>query len=429
MTDNTLTSTSVEKIKLIFFRFISTYLLIYNLPFPIKDIVYLEIIANFYIETSRLLTLWIGRNIFGITGLTHFFSNSGDTTFNYVEITTVFFLSIIVTTFWTLKDRKVTSFEKYKTFHNWFRVYLRFSLGSIMIFYGAIKLIKSQFPDPSLLELLQPIGNASPMRLVWTFMGYSEAYCAFTGGAEILGGVLLAFPQTTLLGVLLCMGVISNIMMLNFFYDVPVKIFSSHLMFMCLFLLGKDLNRLIKVLILNQTVEKEEIRPLFTKTWKNNLAQITKAVFLSTVVLSSLQTADNSRKSYGDLAIKSPLYGVWEVEEFEQDGKILPPLLTDETRWRRVILDSPKDFVIHYMTNLQEPFNVTFQPEGKIFLTKIDPSSRGNFQVEIFDDNFIKLTGELKTHKIIAKLRKKDISKFLLKSRGFNWVNEFPYNR
>lgn len=416
-----------SKTKLIVFRFFCSYLVIYNLPFPIRVVFYLDGISRLYEDTMTLLVLWVGQNILGLSALTRFYNGSGDTTFNYVEILTFFFLALLTTLIWSIRDLKVTNYE---VLSKWLRVYLRFSLSFIMIVYGSIKVIKSQFPDPSLVKLIQPIGNSSPMGLVWTFMGASEAYCIFTGGAEMLAGILLAFPQTTTLGVLLSIGVISNIVMLNFSYDVPVKVFSSHLLMMSIFLIKDDLKRLIKLFIFNQTVEKAELEPLFTKAWQNHLAQLTKAVFLIMVVTSSLQTADMRRNSYGDLGTKSPLYGIWDVEEFEYDGKVLLPLTTDEIRWRRLIFDSPKQVAIHFMTNVQEPFDINFDPQRKIFLTKIsDPSVKGEFFVEPLEDTVIKLTGQLRSYKIIAKLRKIDDSKFLLKSRGFNLVNEYPYNR
>src|SRR5947199_1204250 len=105
-----------------------------------------------------------------------------------------------------------------------------------MLSFGAYKVIKSQFPAPSLDRLLEPYGDSSPMGLLWTFMGASKAYTIFGGFAEMLGGALLTVRRTTLLGALVCIGVITNIVMLNFSYDVPVKLYSTHLLLMAIFL-------------------------------------------------------------------------------------------------------------------------------------------------------------------------------------------------
>jgi hypothetical protein len=38
---------------------------------------------------------------------------------------------------------------------------------------------------------------------------------------------------------------------------------------------------------------------------------------------------------------KPEFYGIWNVIEFRGDGKPRPPLATDETRWQRVVFDTP----------------------------------------------------------------------------------------
>lgn len=57
------------------------------------------------------------------------------------------------------------------------------------------------------------------MGLLWNFIGASAAYTIFTGVAEVLGGLLLVARRTALLGALVCIGVMSNVVLLNFSYD------------------------------------------------------------------------------------------------------------------------------------------------------------------------------------------------------------------
>ena len=99
-----------------------------------------------------------------------------------------------------------------------------------MILYGASKVFMGQFGPPGFGRLLETYGDSSPMGLLWTFMGFSQGYTFFAGLAEMLGGVLMITRRTTLLGAMVSAGVLSNIVLLNFFYDVPVKQFSSHLL-------------------------------------------------------------------------------------------------------------------------------------------------------------------------------------------------------
>jgi hypothetical protein len=112
------------------------------------------------------------------------------------------------------------------------------------------KLVPLQFGSLRLAEMVQPIGEQSPMGLLWRFMAASPAYTMFTGFAEVLAASLLLFRRTAMLGAFLCAGVMANVVALNFCYDVPVKLFSSRLLLMSLFLLAPDVRRLCHFFIL-----------------------------------------------------------------------------------------------------------------------------------------------------------------------------------
>ncbi|HVS63755.1 MAG TPA: hypothetical protein VMT85_09690 [Thermoanaerobaculia bacterium] len=81
-------------------------------------------------------------------------------------------------------------------------------------------------------RLSQTIGESSPMGLLWNMMGYSRLYNLFSGGVDVLGGVLLLFRRTATLGALVAIGAMANVVLLNFAYDVPVKLYSMHLLLM-----------------------------------------------------------------------------------------------------------------------------------------------------------------------------------------------------
>src|SRR5262249_750112 len=167
------------------------------------------------------------------------------------------------------------------------------------------------------------------------FMGASESYNIFTGAGELLGGLLLTTRRTALLGALVCFGVLSHVTMLNFSYDVPVKQFSLHLLAMSVFLMAPDLGPLAKMFGLNRPVEPVVFRPLSRRPWIDRTAVVLRTLVVAYVLITALQGAQESRKKFGDLAPRSPLYGIWNVEEFEGDGKTDPPRVTDAQRWRR----------------------------------------------------------------------------------------------
>jgi hypothetical protein len=300
-----------------------------------------------------------------------------------------------------------------------------------MISYGAAKVIKTQFPNPALDRLLQPFGDASPMGLLWTFMGASLAFNIFTGGGEFVGGLLLSFRRTALLGALVIIAVMTNVVMLNFSYDVPVKLYSLHLLGMAVFLTIPHMRQLINILILNRHTEPVEHRPYFARPWLNRGAQILCALLVITFVWQALNRSYTGRHTYGDLSPRSPLYGIWNVEEFEVDGEVKPPLMTDKDRWRRVVFDNPRTFSLQLMSDSRSRFGLELDANKKtLALTKRDdPNWKTTLNYERIDPEKLTIDGTFDGKKIRARLQRVEPSQFLLINRGFHWINEFPFNR
>src|SRR5205085_8277300 len=119
-----------------------------------------------------------------------------------------------------------------------------------------------QFTYPNLSALLRPIGMRSPAGLFWTFMGASPAYVIFSGVAELIAAMLLIFKRTKVLGTAVAVGVLSNVVALNYSYDLGVKLFSSHLLLMAVFLLAPHLRTLADVFVFHKPARIIETDPL-----------------------------------------------------------------------------------------------------------------------------------------------------------------------
>lgn len=408
------------------FRFWFSYLFLYIFPFPLDSIPYVGMAAMPWYTMWQKLVPWVGLNVFG-REITVTPNGSGDTTFNYVQVFCILVLALTATLVWTILDRKRTSYE---WLHKWFRGYARIWLATVMVSYGAYKAIPSQFPAPSLDRLLQPYGDSSPMGILWTFMGASAAYTIFTGLSELLGGLLLISRRTTLLGALVCMGVMGNVVMLNFSYDVPVKLYSSHLFATAAFLALPDLRRLANLFVLNRRVEPAALRPLFKRRWLNHGAL---ALRLALVLFSTGMALWVSYQGWSEYngKKKPPLYGIWEVQEFVMDGQIRPPLVTDETRWRRMVFGHPGQVSIQDMNLARKRFNLQLDGQKKtmVLARRDDPEKKATLTYRQPDPKTLLVEGTLDNRKIRARMRQAEEPKFLLMTRGFHWINEYPFNR
>jgi len=335
----------------------------------------------------------------------------------------------------------------YPRLHEWLRVYLRSYLAYMMFVYGFGKVIKLQFPYPDTNGLLVTYGESSPMRLLWTFMGASESYTVFAGAGEVLGGLLLCMRRTTLLGSLVTFAVMVHVVVLNFSYDVPVKLFSTLLVLMSIFLMAPDLPWMGRVFFLGQRVVTRPILALTRWRWLNWALVIVRTAVLIVFVALTIHGNLKMRREVGDLAPKPPLFGLWEVDEFALEGVIRPPLTTDTNRWQHVIFTA-KSFrgpmcIVTPMKGPQVMYAVAVDTEAKTITlssfvpTSAAPASKYLLKYHDHEDGVIVVEGEvgvpaggkIETRQVRASLRHMPEDGFLLKSRGFHWINEMPYNR
>jgi len=375
------------------------------------------------------IVVWLGEHVLALPEpITVLPNGSGDTTWNYVQLFGMVMLSLIVGVAWAFADRKRVN---YAALNHWLMVMVRYALASAMLMYGLIKVFKSQFPFPGLTTLTQTYGESSPMGLAWNFMGYSTGYNLFAGGAEVLAGVLLLWRRTTTLGALVAVGVTAHIAAMNFCYDIPVKLFSSTLLLMAIYLFANDLRRFVDALVLGRATAAVPLAPHFTGKRGRVTRIVAKVVFLLLMTMMAVMTWFMARE-YGDDMAKPPLYGLYTVESFSVDGVVRPPLTTDKQRWQQFIVEAYGFAVVRTMDSEREFFGIETDPAKASFVLhrrKQDTPEDFTFTYEQPTPDQLIVRGTLAAGALEVNLRKVDPQSFLLVNRGFHWVNEYPFNR
>jgi uncharacterized membrane protein YphA (DoxX/SURF4 family) len=301
---------------------------------------------------------WTAAEVFDLDRQLERPLGSGDTTHSHIEVLLYATAAAIGCLLWSLLDLRRSHYRKLSA---WAFLGLRYYLAHWMIVYGMVKVIKLQFPDPMLDRLLTPYGESSPMNLVWTFMGYSEPYTIFAGAGEVLGGLLLLFRRTTTFGALVSAAVMSNVMVLNYSYDVPVKLFSTHLVIGCGILLIPDTQRLLSVFILNRAAPQRDLqRPQLG--W---VGHVVRLVCVATLLYVQVDQAWQSRSQYGNAREKPPLFGIWDVEEYTLNGEVVPPLTSDPVRWQNLIVDYPGYALVRRMDDLRHGYGFAVNQDAK----------------------------------------------------------------
>lgn len=413
--------------KRILFRFAFVYLLLctttYALYSNFRPLP--EFVSRPYLAFWDSLVPWVGSAVFQ-ADISVLPNSSGDTTYNYVQVFCFFLLALVATAIWTLLDRKR---PHYARLQEALHVYVRFALAYWMFVYGSGKVFPLQGGSLTLDRLLQPIGDSSPEGFFWSFMAASAAYKIFAGLAEMLSGFLLVFRRTALLGALIGVGVFIHVVVLNFCYDVVVKVFSLHVLAMAVFLVLPDLRRLANLFVFGRPVEAAPVRPFVDRKWLLWARVVLPTLFVLVFAVVPLLRAREQWRELG-VATKPPLYGIWNVEEFILDGQERPLSFTDETRWQRVVFDQPYTLAI-LTSGSRERFMLDPNP-GALRLTlakREDPSWSSALTYRRIDPKTLAIEGSFDGHAVRAKLRRVDTPEFRLVGKGFHWIHEYHNSR
>src|SRR5579862_8365956 len=247
----------------------------------------------------------------------------------------------------------------------------------------------------------------------------------------MLGGILLIIPRTTTFGALVCLADLTQVFVLNMTYDVPVKLFSFHLILLAVFLLAPDLPRLAGFFLLRRETRLSTEPPLFGTRRANRTALAAQIVFGILLIAGNAYGAWDSWHKYGAGRPKPELYGIWNVEQMSIDGQVRPPLLTDRERWRRAIFDFPGSMAFERLDNTLEYYGAALDSKSKtLTLTKgNDKKWKSVLAFQRPSKDQLALEGDWNGHKVQMQFRLVDSGKFMLQSRGFHWIAEYPFNR
>jgi len=422
----------------VLFRFAFVYLVLYCWPEAGRTSL-LDAIPNFGIGAENendsvsliklaeapfhALTPWVAVHIFHLHGpVTKYHpTGSGDTTLDYIMAFCFAAIAVFATLLWSFLDRRRS---EYRTLYAWLRLVVRFTLAFTLLAYGFAKVYPLQFSPPFLSTLTETYGESSPMGILWTFMGASVAYTKFCGLTEVAAGMLLLFRRTTTIGALVGAVAMSNVVMLNFCYDVPVKLYSLHLLLMSLFLLLPDAAAIMRFFLLHQSSRLEGVwLPKFERRHLRTAAIALQTLVICSVLYNNIWGGYKSVKEYSTGYRKyAPLYGIWNADSLTADGSHLD--------WRQLTVHLSRSFFIRDANGNRVGFNTIYdESKHTVKMTSAKLKQEGDFTYSQPDAQHLILRGTLNGNPVVAGFHRVDDSSLLLTSRGFHWINEDPFNR
>lgn len=374
---------------------------------------------NIYInQVMHIFTPWFAEHILHYKYDYGIFSNgSGDTSYDWVNLIIILILTIILTFLWQLMplNKKINNNNLYYTTITIIRYYV----GYTLLIYGIIKLNNGQFPEPNLLRQTQRVGEMSPMGIVWTFYGISKGYGIFMAIIEC-SAILLFFKRTYILGSLLALATTVQIVSINYFYDVPVKLFSTVLLLLTITMLLPNIKKFYILFLKQQSTSLVVIqRPLYNSKWKNKLHSILKYGVIIFIISYNAFMYINRNTQIQRLTEKSSLYGVYLNQN---NQNVLPSSFKTIIFQYKEILHTRNDFnkiSAHAVKVNNENNEITIKTNTTTYALRYHIQTNGD----------LVLTEKDKENPRSIILQKMKHDDFPLLNTGFRWISEYPYNR
>ena len=361
-------------------------------------------------------------------------NGSGDTSWAWTQLCIMLCLSLILSSIWVLFFRKRTNFNK---LDHWLVLFIRYSLSKALFSYGIIKLFAMQMVFPNQSQMATSLGDYLPMRFSWLFIGYSTPYQVFSGAMEVIAGLLLLWRKTATFGVLLAIAVFTNVFMLNMAYDIPVKLYSLHLLLFSILLSIHDCRRIINFFINSQSTQASTLYDYDygSSPWLKYGRWIMKSLIIFLVTVPVINEANKYYKEF-HAPIQNTIVanGHYEVMKYSKNGTQVPYSPLDTLTWKNIILEGKDGSLISKDSLFRQRYGRgyfaytidTIQSLINMKKRATDSLPAISLNFNILDSIHLHLSGLLKGDSIAIDLIKVN-RHFPLEERQFHWLSE--YNR
>jgi hypothetical protein len=243
-------------------------------------------------------------------------ASSGSPHVDLIVIGVAALLGVAAAVVYTLRESNVERAERVRT-AAW--VAIRYFLAFELTRYGMAKVVGMQFYRRFYL-LDSRVVDLKPMHLAWSFFGQSYAYQAVTGAIEIASALLLCFRRTTTLGACVLLAVMSNVVLVNYWFDVSVKLFSTIYLVMIGYVLAMEAKRFWAFFISDAPVPPRRYLASASASASASLAHRACVALVIGIAAADIVHEAVKHRLFTD----EPLLGAWDVSKREGLDELAP---------------------------------------------------------------------------------------------------------
>jgi hypothetical protein len=277
-------------------------------------------------------------------------------------------------------------------------------------------------------------------------------------GIAECAALLLLFRRTMTFGAILTMVTLANVMAVNYNYDVHAKMYPTALFIMALFLLLRDVNRLILFFFTGKAVSLPVIKaPVFKKRWMNISKTVLKFLVIGYYIIFPIKDYfGHKEKSEERANTKAAISGVYDVVSYVVNKDTLAN--DNPLRWsqlaigdkmveaarlggdsiafvyvsvdkKEIIVSEDQADLYAKMQEVHNEFGIDLW-DSKMDSILISRQIENRLFFELPDSTTLKLKGMIRSDSIFITARKKpiDINNLRLMKRQFHWITEASYN-
>src|SRR5262249_50235808 len=132
-----------------------------------------------------------------------------------------------------------------------------------------------------------------------------------------------------------------NVMVMNLGYDIPVKLFSIHLVIMGVVLLCFEYKRILSFFTNQAAVAGNLYNIRFGKSWMRVSIWILKIAFIVLIIVLPFKDMYEEYQQGNQPQSIAPIHaGVYEVSRFAVNHDTIPFAYADSLRWKDVIFEN-----------------------------------------------------------------------------------------
>lgn len=406
-------------------RFGFLYWVFYIFPYGFE---YLNWLTPDDISPWTGITKWFGETFLGWTFDPERLRKGFDTKYDFARFILIAALSFALAAIWSVVDNR-RRWQYNPKLNSLLRTILRYHVGFTLFLYGIAKVYLYQFGYMGLDRMDNSVGNNSPMGFLWLFMSYSPTYNIGTGLIEMVGGVLLLFRRTTLLGGIVCFVAMANVVLIDIAYDVTVKMFAIHLTLMVMVLLLDDAKRLFNVLLFNRATSPHRELPLISNPKYRIPGYVVKTLLIGYVLIATLQFSGEIRDNRIGNLEKAVLHSKYIVDQFVINNDTLPPLRGDANRWDEMMLGSsfsPTRMTIKDMAGASKAYVYEADTVNRIliFYSRRDSTDRYEMRYTQPSEKQFIMDGLHKTDSLHIEMSIFSREDYRLGTGKINWVRD-----